>query len=182
MCKNEVRNFIWSACNISPKNKCTTEKIYVHYRKWCGDMRYLSRKQFVAYLKQVAGVRYGVHWIDGESRRGFKGVDVSALHQLKTVETLTPEAKPTKTRPWDLQLCRFLAECCIVDRKSDEVISSFDLHQLYLQWPLPGSPAGRLTHAAFTRQVKRVLGNDIQHGVHWTGDKSERGFRGIKLK
>lgn len=74
-----IDRFVEEACVLDPDSRVESGELHGVYRAWClaNDDDILKRKTFVSALKDALrgkGVWYGAVWIDGETKRGFKGV------------------------------------------------------------------------------------------------------------
>lgn len=76
-----VRRFVEECCEISADCRLTSRQLYETYRAWAiGEGEEPMRpKVLVGAIRDAyrgRSVRYGVHWIDGKSERGFKGLQL----------------------------------------------------------------------------------------------------------
>lgn len=76
----QTYQFLTECCEVVPENRgrVSSDDLFTAYDFWAGDRadRLQSKKALTQAIGQALGraVRYGVHWIDGQAERGFKGL------------------------------------------------------------------------------------------------------------
>jgi len=117
-----TESFLQAKCNFSYDEFVSSADLYGAYRLWSDPRVRKSQRQLTNWVKQVRGVLYGVHWVDGRSQRGFRGLSLKNPPQRPSA--CAPQSNPA--------LLKFVAEKCVFTPGARTPFA--DVYRAYAAW------------------------------------------------
>ena len=157
-----------------------------HVPRLFDDSGALSFRMIVLPFEVSFANREDVH-LPGKLQNEIEGIAVWALQGLARLNARCKFHIPEKSRAEMAAideayspLMMFIAEYC--ELGGENVTKVLDLYNAYRAWALEEQQRSIMGRNTFVNAFKdTVRGKDCRYGIHRTGDKVDRGFKGLKI-